>query len=78
MNKKIAVFGHRKIDKEDRNYLENSTLSTFEQFIFKGDKTFLFGSNSEFNDLCYNTIINLQSKYSDIRYAYISSNALSP
>ena len=67
MNKKIAVFGHRKIDEEDKNYLDNKLNVTFEQFIDRGDKIFLFGSNSEFNDLCYTTITNLQSKYTDIK-----------
>lgn len=77
MNKKIAVFGHRKIDKEDKNYLESSTLSIFEEFILMGDKTFLFGSNSEFNDLCYITITNLQSKYSGVkRIGYLCASEI--
>lgn len=67
MNKTIAVFGHRKIDEDDKDYLESNVFTLFEQFISRGDKTFLFGSNSEFNDLCYSTITNLQTKYTGIK-----------
>lgn len=72
MNKKIAVFGHRKIDEGDKICLYNNLFTIFKQFIIGGDKIFLFGSNSEFNDLCYNIITEFQSKYSKIeRIGYL-------
>lgn len=33
--------------------------------------TFLFGSKSEFNTLCYDVVTELQSKYSSIRRVYV-------
>ena len=79
MNKRIAVFGHRKIDEEDKkcNYIENRTSIVFKSLIDDGDKTFLFGSKSEFDDLCYITITNFQEKYTDIeRIGYLCANEI--
>ena len=77
MDKKCAIFGHRKIDEEDKNYLDSKVFTTFEQFINRGDKTFLFGSNSDFNDLCYSTITNLQTKYTGVeRIGYLCASEI--
>jgi len=77
MNKKIAVFGHRKIDEGDKDYLNNQLNLTFEQLINMGDKTYLFGSNSEFNDLCYKIITNFQNKYTNIeRIGYLCAKEI--
>ena len=69
MNKKIAIFGHRKIDEEDKefNYIDNKTCAILKTFIDRGDKIFLFGSKSEFDDLCYNTITNLKEIDTEIK-----------
>ena len=67
MNKKCAVIGHREVDKEDRRYLQNELSILFNEMINSNCKTFLFGSNSEFNDLCYTMISDFQNKYTDIK-----------
>lgn len=77
MNKKIAIFGHRKIDEKDKNYLEKNLIVTFKRFLKKEDKTFLFGSKSEFNDLCYIIISNFQHDYTGIeRVGYLCANEI--
>ncbi len=78
MSKKCAIFGHRKIDKEDKLYLEDRLHETFKTLIDKGYSIFLFGSKSEFDDLCYKTITNLKDLYTDIKrigYLYAMENA---
>ena len=75
MNKKIAIFGHREIAKGDN--LEISVNKIFVQNINNGNKCFLFGSRSKFNDLCYNIILQLQKEYSDIKkVGYLCSNEI--
>ena len=61
----VACFiGHRKIDKSKN--LEDKLLSEIEKLICSGVNTFLFGSKSEFDTLCYNVVTTLKEKYPDI------------
>ncbi len=65
-----CFFGHRKInataDLKNRLYSEIENL-----IIVEGIKTFLFGSKSQFDDLCYDIVSDLKTKYPDIKRIYI-------
>ena len=48
------------------------SLSIVENLIVNENaNTFLFGSKSEFDTLCYNVVTELQGKYSSIRRVYV-------
>ncbi len=61
---KCCFIGHRKIEinKSQIKNLEN----IIENLIKTGYNEFLFGSNSEFNDLCHNVVTKLKEKYPQI------------
>ena len=74
-----AVFGHRKIDNEDKSsgLLNVRTTHYFDNLISEGCHKFLFGSNSEFNDLCYNIISDFKTKYTNIcRIGYLCAQEI--
>lgn len=59
--KKCCFFGHRKINKTDE--LVNKLTETIEKLIVEnGVGTFLFGSKSQFDDLCYEIVSELKEK----------------
>ena len=61
-NLKIVCFiGHRKIEKsiELKQRVEETIKDLIEN---KGANTFLFGSRSEFDDLCHSIVTELQKK----------------
>lgn len=60
MNNKICCFlGHRKIENSDE--LEQTLYKISEHLITKENvHTFLFGSKSQFDDLCYKVITELK------------------
>ena len=70
IEKTACFFGHRKIDAtdelKDRLYREIENLITAD-----GIDTFLFGSKSQFDDLCYKVVTDLKSKYPYIRRVYV-------
>ena len=62
MSKVCCFIGHRKIDliKE----LEEKTKNVVEDLIINKEvATFLFGSKSEFDSLCYKIVTDLKDKY---------------
>ncbi|MBQ7307269.1 MAG: DUF1273 family protein [Clostridia bacterium] len=59
--KKCSFIGHRKIDITDE--LKLRLESIIEKLINKGVDTFIFGSKSEFNSLCYEVVLDMQKKY---------------
>lgn len=59
---KVAFIGHRKIDKSDM-LKDKLTETITDSIINKNADTFLFGSRSEFNDLCYEVVTRLKAKY---------------
>ncbi len=59
-----CFIGHRKIQDKERVFL--TVKKTVERLVEKGVKTFLFGSKSEFDDICHFAVTELQSKYPDI------------
>lgn len=72
MNEKntCCFFGHRKIFITE--CLVESLQNEIEKLIKeKKVKTFLFGSRSEFDDLCHKVVSELKEKYSDIVRIYV-------
>lgn len=65
----VAFIGHRKLSRVE--CLEEKLFSLILELIAeeKAD-TFLFGSRSEFDDLCYKIVTELQKTYPFIRRVY--------
>lgn len=74
---KVAFIGHRKIDiTED---LKGRVEKAVTALIEEGADTFLFGSKSQFDDLCYEVVTEIKERYPNIgrifvraEYEYIS------
>ena len=65
-----CFFGHRKINEADE--LKNNLNRIIENLIINEKiNTFLFGSKSEFNDLCLNVVTQLKMKYPYIKRVYV-------
>lgn len=65
-----CFFGHRKINKTDK--LKKTVMDAVENLIVtKNVDTFLFGSKSQFNDLCYETVTELKNVYPYIKRIYV-------
>lgn len=66
----VAFIGHRTINYTEA--LKEKLKKIVENLIVnESADTFLFGSKSEFNTLCYNVITELQSKYRSIRRVFV-------
>ena len=66
MEKICCFIGHRKIDNLDK--VETKTKEIVLDLILnKNVKIFLFGSNSEFNDLCLKILSQLKEKFVDLK-----------
>ena len=69
-----CFFGHRKIDATDE--LKTTLYEEIEKLItVDGIDTFLFGSKSQFDDLCYKIVCKLKDKYPDIRRIYVRAES---
>ena len=65
-HKTCSFFGHRKIDAN--NNLKQKLKDCIEDLIVKcNTQTFLFGSKSNFNDLCHSIVSELKEKYPNIK-----------
>ncbi len=65
-----CFFGHRKIIETEA--LKTKLYEAIENLIIKENiDTFLFGSKSEFDDLCHIVVTKLKGKYSYIKRIYI-------
>lgn len=65
-----CFFGHRKINETDE--LKSNLYATIEKLIIKEKvDTFLFGSKSQFNDLCHTAVTKLKEKYPHIKRVYV-------
>lgn len=65
-----CFFGHRKIDETPE--LIEKLKKTVENLIKNKDvNTFLFGSKSQFDDLCYKTVTKPKEKYPQIKRVYV-------
>lgn len=73
MNKNIcSFFGHKKID--ITNELKENLYTTLKTLIIKESvDTFLFGSKSEFDDLCYQIVSDLKTEFPYIKRIYVRS-----
>ncbi len=66
----VGFIGHRKI--ESTAELKERLKKTIEELILsEGADTFLFGSRSEFDKLCYEVVSELKKRYSHIRRIYV-------
>ena len=67
-----CFFGHRKITKTEE--LRDKLYAVVENLIKDYEVyTFLFGSNSEFDDLCFSIVTKLKEKYPHIQRIYVRS-----
>ncbi len=65
-HKSCSFFGHRTIEIND--ILKEKIISTIEKLITKYKiQNFLFGSKSDFNDLCHLVVSELKAKYPNIK-----------
>ncbi len=71
MKERTCCFlGHRKI--ENTLELSKKLYEAIENLIVYGNiDTFLFGSKSEFNTLCYELVTKLKEKYPHIKRIYV-------
>ena len=70
--KSCCFFGHRKI--YETAELKNNLYEIIENLIVnKNIDTFLFGSKSQFDDLCHKTVTDLREKYPHIKRIYVRS-----
>lgn len=67
---KVTFIGHRKVKSsfELKAILEKEIVSLIEN---EGADTFLFGSKSEFDDICYGVVTNLRKKYPQLKRIYV-------
>ena len=63
--KSVCFIGHRKI--KNTPELRNRLNSILKELIVHGTVNFIFGDNSAFNDLCYETVTELKKNHSEIR-----------
>lgn len=67
---KVAFIGHRNI--EDVDVVKRKVKSVAESLIVgKNADVFLFGSKSDFDDLCHEAVSELKNKFVDIRRVYV-------
>lgn len=67
-----CFFGHRKI--EETSELVGKLYRTIEELIAsKGVHTFLFGSKSDFDELCLKIVTEQKEKYPHIKRIYVRS-----
>ena len=65
MTKLVAFIGHREVKNKD--LVEMRLFSLVEKLILEGYNGFIFGSNSQFDDLAYHVVMKLREKYSHIK-----------
>jgi len=65
-----CFFGHRKVP--EATEIKNRIYEVVEKLIInKNVSIFLFGSKSEFDDLCYKAVTELKEKYPHIKRIYV-------
>ena len=69
-NGTCCILGHRTIKVTDS--IVSELTNTIESLIINnGVTTFLFGSKSQFNDLCYDLVTGAKARYPHIKRIYI-------
>ena len=67
-----CFFGHRKINETEE--LKNNLHEMIEHLIVNEKvDTFLFGSKSQFDDLCHKIVTELKEKHPHIKRIYVRS-----
>ncbi len=66
---KVAFIGHRKIKITEK--LKGRVEDTVTALIEEGADTFLFGSRSQFDDLCYEVVTEIKKGYPNIRRIFV-------
>ena len=61
----VAFIGHRKIEKTEE--VRQRIIDTVSELINEGADTFLFGSRSQFDEICYEVLTEIQKTYPQIR-----------
>ncbi len=70
--KTCCFFGHRKIDETEK--LKNKLYEIIENLIANEEiDTFLFGSKSQFDDLCHKIVTDLKERHPHIKRIYVRS-----
>ena len=70
--KSWCFFGHRKIDETEE--LKNKLYEIIENLIVNEKvDTFLFGSKSQFDDLCLKVVTEMKEKHPHIKRIYVRS-----
>ena len=65
-----CFFGHREIN--ETKELKSKLIEIIEKLIVEESvDTFLFGSKSRFNDLCYEIVSKIKEKYPHIKRIYV-------
>lgn len=67
----VCFIGHKTIEKNEE--LVSLIKETVITLIKKGATNFLFGSMSEFDNLCWETVTELKNEYSFIKRIYVRS-----
>ena len=68
--KNCCFFGHRTLNETEE--LKSKLIEIIEKLIVeKQVDTFLFGSKSRFNDLCYEIVSKIKEKYPHIKRIYV-------
>ena len=68
--KTCCFFGHKKINETEE--LKSKLIEIIEKLIVdKNVDTFLFGSKSQFNSLCQETVTEMKEKYPHIKRVYV-------
>jgi len=71
LNRNICcIFGHRTINKTE-NLRTQLSVAIESLIVDKNVDTFLFGSKSQFNDLCYELVSRAKKKYPHIKRIYV-------
>ena len=62
---RVSFIGHRKI--ENAEGVRQRVMDTVTELINEGADTFLFGSRSMFDEICYEVLTEIQKTYPQIR-----------
>ena len=67
MSKTVCFIGHRTVVNSEQ--LKTRLLDTLLTLISNGAETFIFGSKSEFDSICWEVVTELQTQYPNIKRA---------
>ena len=68
---KVCFIGHRNIEVNEE--LLSSLKETIKKLINNGATTFLFGSKSQFDNLCWDIVTSFKPQYPEIKRIYVRS-----